>query len=65
MAVLVTVYCPLTMTAPGKVVVQDAADKTFELFWSEKPVKFVGQVTTTFAPNRFKARIGLAVETMR
>ena len=43
-----TVFCPLTTTGAGELVVQNADGPRFVVDSRVKPVKLVGQVRTTF-----------------
>ena len=54
---LVTVYCPLTMTGAGKLVLQ-AAGKRFVVNCKPNPVALVRHVKITFTPERFIVSCG-------
>ena len=55
---LVTVFCPLTTTGAGELVVQTAAEPRFVVDCRVKPASLAGQLRTTLDPEGIKATWG-------
>ena len=61
----VTVFCPLTMTGRGELVVQADAEARFVVDCIVKPLALVGQLSMTFPPEAMIASTAAVVSIVR
>ena len=61
---MVTVFCPLTTTGPGELVLQSAGETRIVVDCKVNPVASVGHVKMTFAAERNMVSVGAGALTV-